>query len=179
MIPKDSKSQIVQTICDALQHADVQAAAEIAQRDYAFLPRPAASRQFNRETITSVFIEDGCIDRYSGSQLVFMGTLLLLSRLLLKEIPYQSNWKIEETHMAFWELAPTIDHVVPVTRGGLDERSNWVTTSGIHNSAKAHWTLEELGWTLQPKGDVTKWDGLTKWFWDMCRLIPNTSSTKP
>jgi hypothetical protein len=34
----------------------------------------------------------------------------------------------------------------------------------LRNSAKSNWTLEELGWTLLPRGDYTAWDGLLDWF---------------
>ncbi len=166
MIPNNSKSQIIGNLCEALRIGDPQAAAEIAQRDYAFLPVASENRQFSRRELTAVFVADGCIDRYSGQQLVFMGTLLLLSKLLPKQIPYHLNWKIDQTHMAFWELAPTIDHVIPVTRGGRHERNNLVTTNMIRNSAKSHWLIEELGWTLQPPGDIKEWDGLIGWFLD-------------
>ena len=69
-----------------------------------------------------------------------------------------------ETHMVYWELFPTIDHIVPVARGGPDDEENWVTTSMLHNSAKSNWTLEELGWQLVPPGDFKQWDGLLGWF---------------
>lgn len=32
------------------------------------------------------------------------------------------------------------------------------------NSAKMNWTIEELGWSLQPPGDFREWDGLVRWF---------------
>jgi hypothetical protein len=32
------------------------------------------------------------------------------------------------------------------------------------NQAKLNWTLDELGWSLRPPGDMQEWDGLTKWF---------------
>ena len=41
---------------------------------------------------------------------------------------------------------------------------NWVTTSQLRNSAKANWTLEELGWKRHQAGDYDEWDGLTGWF---------------
>lgn len=66
--------------------------------------------------------------------------------------------------MAYWELFPTIDHVVPIARGGADNDANWVSTSMLRNSAKANWTLEELGWQLRPPGDFSRWDGLMGWF---------------
>ena len=66
--------------------------------------------------------------------------------------------------MAYWELFSTVDHIVPVARGGSDDESNWVTTSMLRNGAKSNWTLEELGWDLLPPGDFKQWDGLLHWF---------------
>ncbi len=71
---------------------------------------------------------------------------------------------MDSTHPAFWELFPTIDHVIPVARGGVDADENWVTASQLRNSAKANWTLEELSWKLVPPGNIGEWDGLTRWF---------------
>ena len=71
---------------------------------------------------------------------------------------------MSETHEAFWELSPTVDHVVPVSRGGLDSESNWMTTSMRRNSAKANWTLDELGWRLHAPGSLSRWYGLLGWF---------------
>jgi hypothetical protein len=68
------------------------------------------------------------------------------------------------THPAYWELFPTLDHVVPIARGGWDDEANLVSTSTLHNSAKANWTLEELGWSLHPPGALSQWDGLLAWF---------------
>ncbi|WP_274542836.1 hypothetical protein [Rhodococcus opacus] len=33
----------------------------------------------------------------------------------------------------------------------------------LRNSAKAHWTLDELGWSLVAAGASTAWDGLAGW----------------
>jgi hypothetical protein len=74
------------------------------------------------------------------------------------------NWRTVACHFAFYELSPTIDHVLPVSRGGSDSEDNWVTTSMVRNSAKANFTLEELGWSLCPAGDMEEWDGLMGWF---------------
>lgn len=119
-----------------------------------------------------VFLRDGFLDRYCGARLVFPGTLRLLSQLLPVEFPAHKNWKMSESHPAFWELFPTIDHVVPVARGGLDDASNWVTTSMLRNSAKAHWTLEELGWRLHAPAPSEQWDGLTGWFLERTETHP-------
>lgn len=49
-------------------------------------------------------------------------------------------------------------------RGGPDTLDNLVCTSQLMNSAKAHWTLEELGWHPRPRGSLQDWDGLLGWF---------------
>lgn len=111
-----------------------------------------------------VFLRDGFVDRYSSERLVFPGTLRVLSLICPEEFPYHKNGKTDVCHMVWWELFPSIDHVVPVTRGGTDDDSNWVTTSMLRNGVKALWTLEELGWELHPSGKLKEWDGLTRWF---------------
>ena len=55
---------------------------------------------------------------------MFPGALRLLIQLLPQQFPYPQNWKISSTHPAFWELFPTIDHIVPVARGGTDSEDN-------------------------------------------------------
>jgi hypothetical protein len=76
------------------------------------------------------------------------------------------------THPAYWEVGATIDHLVPVSRGGPDDESNWVTTSRARNSAKGNWTLAELGWSLREPGDLKIWDGLIHWFLDYANEHP-------
>jgi hypothetical protein len=69
-----------------------------------------------------------------------------------------------EGHIAFWELFPTVDHIVPVARGGVDSEENWACCSMLTNSIKSNWTLEQLQWQLLPAGDLAVWDGLVGWF---------------
>jgi hypothetical protein len=102
----------------------------------------------------------------------------LLSKILPREFPAHPNWKMSVTHMVYWELFPTIDHVIPVARGGPDSEENWVTTSMVRNAGKSNWTLEELGWTLKPFDPVSAWDGLMGWFVDYVRAWPEHRSDK-
>jgi hypothetical protein len=139
-------------------------ARQILRAEYPFVPTSSEGRRYTAVQSLQVFKRDGFIDRYSGQRLVFPGILRLLARLLPQEFPYHPNWKMAETHPAFWELFPTIDHVLPVARGGADSEENWVTTSMLRNAAKANWTLEELGWSLYPAGSPGAWDGLTAIF---------------
>jgi len=67
-----------------------------------------------------------------------------------------------------------VDHLVPVTRGGADDESNWVTTSMARNSAKMNWTLDKLGWALHPPGDAREWDDMMRWFLEYTEAHPET-----
>jgi hypothetical protein len=160
----NSKAQTIKAVCDSLLAGDAQAAAATARSAYPFAPPQSTGRACTEAECTRIFIRDGFIDRYSGTQLVFPGTLRLLSRLLPSEFPFHPNWKMTETHMAYWELFPTVDHIVPIARGGPDDETNWATTSMLRNSAKSNWTLEELGWQLVPAGELQEWNGLLTWF---------------
>lgn len=70
---------------------------------------------------------------------------------------------MDKTHPAYWELFPALDHVLPVCRGGRDDQDNLVSTSMLRNSTKSNWTLDELGWSIHPPGDMKHWDGLLAW----------------
>lgn len=157
-------SNIIEMICIAVAEEDMARASTIARESYPFAVTQTVSRICTPFQAMRVFLRDGFIDRYSGTRLVFPGVLRLLSRVLPAEFPFHLNWKMTETHMTFWELFPTIDHVVPIARGGSDTEDNMVSTSMLRNSAKSNWTLEELDWTFLPPGKVQDWDGLTNWF---------------
>jgi hypothetical protein len=157
-------ADVLLDVCAALTNRQVGDAGAILRDRYPFEPPSNAKRQSRPALDMPIFIRDGFLDRYSGERLVFPGTLRLLAKLLPDEFPYHPNWKTSACHLAFWELSPTIDHIVPFSRGGADIESNWVTTSMLRNSAKANFTLDELGWSLRPRGDLGEWDGLMSWF---------------
>lgn len=126
----------------------------------------------------SVFIRDGFVDRYSGERLVFPGALKAIALQLPDVFPAHPNWKMSESHIAFWHQFPTVDHVVPVARGGAHDESNFVTTSMLRNSAKSNWLLEELGWTIGPPGDLSNWDGLLADTLQLVELVPSLLDDK-
>ena len=158
----------VVAVCEALK-GNVEQAREALSKLYPLIHQASSTRKYTPVQCMTIFLQDGFIDRYSGKRLVFPGTLRVLSILLPLEFPYHPNWKVEVTHPAFWELFPTIDHEVPVSRGGLDKQSNWVTTSQPMNAAKANWTLDQLGWRLLDSAPSDEWDGLTRWCLEFVR----------
>jgi HNH endonuclease len=159
-----ARSTTIGAVCSAIGKGDYDQATSLLKRDYPFAPDPVSLRQYGAIESTRVFVRDGFIDRYTGERLIFPPVLRVLASELPTEFPYHPNWKTDVTHPAFWEIGATVDHLVPVSRGGADDESNWVTTSMARNSAKMNWTLAQLGWTLQPPGDFAEWDGLIGWF---------------
>ena len=163
-MPQSNKAEVIGRVCAALVEESRATAAGIARAEYPWSPRFVAKRGYSKTSALRIFIRDGFIDRYFGSQLVFPGTLLILAQVMPNEFPSNATWKVSKSHEVFWELWPAIDHLVPMARGGSNGDSNLFSTSTLHNNAKSHWLPEELGWTLHPAGDIKKWDGLLHWF---------------
>jgi hypothetical protein len=167
------RAAVIGRVLQALRGGDTEAARKTLQTEYPFVAVVPEGRRYTEMQSLQVFVRDGFVDRYSGQRLLFPGVLRLLSRRLPEEFPYHANWKMSATHQAYWELFPTIDHVVPVARGGEDNEENWVTISMVRNAAKANWTLEELGWSLRPAGSLAEWDGLMGLFMELVDADPS------
>ena len=168
----EEKGSVIANICHTLTDRGPDAAARLLREEYPFCPDKPSSRKYGPQESTKIFIRDGFLDRYSGSRLVFPPVLRLLSLILPEDFPYHLHWKTEVTHPAYYELSATVDHLVPVSKGGSNEELNLVTTSMARNSAKGNWTLADLGWTLFPPGKMKEWDGLMSWYVDYCRSRP-------
>lgn len=161
----DSKADVLHDVCAALKPGDPSSAKAILKSQYPFVRVEKIVRRYSysERLAMDLFLRDGFIDVYTGKRLVNPGVLRLLHVVLGDDFPAHPNWQASESHRAFWELFPTVDHLKPVSRGGCHEESNWVTASMLSNQAKAQWTLEELGWERLPPGDVNEWDGLSRW----------------
>ena len=169
-----AKSDALAAVCSRLANGKLDEAASLLRRDYPFAPEPITRSQYGPLESTRIFVRDGFIDRFTGERLVYPPVLRVLSFLLPEEFPFHPDWKAELTHPAYWELGAAVDHVVPMQHGGTDEEANWATTSMAHHAARMGRTLDELGWTLLPPGDVDEWDGMLRWFLDYAEAHPET-----
>ena len=166
------KTDALAAVCRRLSEGALDDAASLLRRDYPFAPEPITRRQYGPLESTRIFLRDGFLDRYTGERLIYPPVLRVLSFVLPAEFPFHPAWKADLTHPAYWELGATVDHVVPIARGGRDDEENWVTTSVAHHSARMSRTLEELGWTLVPPGDAAEWDGMMRWFLEFAESHP-------
>jgi 5-methylcytosine-specific restriction endonuclease McrA len=151
-------------VCEALEEGDRQKAGELVRSRYPFDPPVDRRKAFTKLARTRVFLRDGFLDRYSGDRLFFPPVLEVISMSIPDDFPLHTSGKMGNNHVAHWELYSSVDHVVPVARGGAHEMDNWVTTSFMHNLIKSHWRLEDLGWELLPPGRLDEWDGMLGWF---------------
>lgn len=161
------KALIIKNLCSLLLDEKKNECDDYANTNYPFANSSVSKRKYSKYEMCKVFLRDGSIDRYSSDKLLFPGLIKLLSIEFPHIFKYHTNWKMTETHTVYWELFPTIDHLIPIARGGQDIESNWITTSMIRNSAKSNWTLEELNWRLHDSGKLDIWDGLTNCFLDL------------
>ena len=161
------KSEIISDIASNILNNDVMKAREIINCEYPHEYFEVEKRVYTISQKLEQFIKDGFVDRYTGQKLLNPGMLKVISYYFPEEFPYQSHWKMTETHMAYWDLVPTIDHIYPIAKGGYDDKNNWVTTSMKNNSIKSNYTIEEIHWSLYPQGNICDWDGLTKIFMDI------------
>lgn len=139
-------------------------AEQIVNEKYPFIPIKCEKRRYTKRQLMEQFFRDGFIDRYSGKRLINPGMLRTMSTKMPTAFPYQSNWKTDACHIAYWDYYPTLDHVFPISLGGKDAPENWVTTSMAYNSAKSNFTLEDLGLSLRDKGNIKDLDGLSYLF---------------
>jgi hypothetical protein len=139
---EDDKSAVLSDVCAALTGNQFALATDILRDRYPFAPLANVGRRYNFRQMIAVFMRDGFVDRYSGARLVFPARLRLISKLLPEPFPFHRNGRLDLCHFAFWEMFPTIDHLVPVARGGADDESNWITTSMVRNAAKSAFTLD-------------------------------------
>ena len=160
----DHRAKTIEMVCEALEKGNKQEAAELVKSRYPFDPPVERRRSFSKLDRTRVFLRDGFIDRYSGDRLFFPPVLETISMGIPDDFPSHPNGKMATSHVAHWELYASVDHVMPVARGGAHEMDNWVTTSMMRNLIKSHWKLEDLGWELLPSGRLDEWDGMLGWF---------------
>jgi hypothetical protein len=158
------KSIVISEIVSVLLEDNKAMAKAIICQEYPHKYYEIEKRTYSMSQKMNQFMSDGFIDRYTGEKLLNPGILKIISCYFPEEFPYHPHWKMTETHSAYWELIPTIDHIYPIAKGGVDDAKNWVTTSMKNNSIKSNYTIDEIHWKLYPKGNTADWDGLTTLF---------------
>ena len=161
------KDEILKNVANLLLRGEKEEARSTIQNEYPHKHTEIEKRSYTLKEKMEQFLRDGFIDRYTGKRLVNPGLLKIITHYFPEEFPYDPHWKMTKTHMAYWDLIPTVDHIFPIAQGGVDHPSNWATTSMKNNSIKSNYSVEEIGWKLYPSGSLKEWDGLTRLFLEL------------
>jgi HNH endonuclease len=115
-------------------------------------PRPFAPRRNpSRALRCKVFWRDGFRCRYCGGKTILEPLMALLGLIYPDLFPWHPNWRGGLTHPAVVSRSAIVDHVEPVAQGGQGlVLKNLVTACNPCNSIKSDFSLEQLGWELQP-----------------------------
>ena len=105
------KSAVISKIVTMLLGDNETAARTILAQEYPHTYLEIEKRTYTMAQKMNQFINDGFIDRYTGDKLLNPGILKIISHYFPDEFPYHSHWKMSQTHGAYWELIPTLDHV--------------------------------------------------------------------
>ena len=161
---QNDKVRLLQAVSDDLLKNNIHAAKEKIDSRWAFerlnnVKRQAVPKQKQAE----MFLRDNFTCRYCGTKAIFKGALRMISESLPQSFPFHPNWKVSESHMSYWWLTSSVDHLVPVARGGSNKLDNLVTACYRCNDMKPQWLTEEIGWELlEPSQE--EWDGLVHVF---------------
>lgn len=157
---------MIKSVCDALVNNDI-SSAENKLRDLKIdFPKVINRMNIPIQKQLDVFYRDHFTCRYCGKRTVYQSMLRFISYKYPAEFPHHPNWKWDETHPTYYELATSCDHKKPVDCGGDNDIENLVTSCYKCNSMKSNWTLEELkenGWKLKDINN-SGWDGLITQF---------------
>jgi hypothetical protein len=119
----ENKVSVLAEVCQHLEMGDYIRATGVLDEAYPFVRLVNVGRRYTLPQMVTQFLRDGFVDRFSGDRLIFPPVLRVLSLTMPDRFPFHPNWKMSETHPAYWDLCPTIDHVTPVSLGGADDES--------------------------------------------------------
>jgi len=110
----------------------------------------------------SIFDRDGWRCRFCGIKVISRKARSVLLRLF----PNETHWSAKEfeRHASLYSMAVSLDHVLPHSRGGKNEESNFVTVCYGCQFGRGEWTLDESE-LFDPRDSepvVDAWDGLVR-----------------
>lgn len=118
---------------------------------------------------TATFEHDQYTCRFCGTRTIDLEVLKALSRIFPAELPYDSAWKHGRSSLVYWTHSTSLEHVIPIARGGLDRPDNYATTCYACNDARGDLLLVEIGWRKRP-ASREPWDGLRRYLPTLRRL---------
>ena len=126
------------------------------------VPRASRPRMPSTGEQMKVMQRDGFRCRFCESRVIVKDAYRIFTRLL--PLQARAGSTNEENHFGLSTLTASIDHLLPYSRGGTNDRENLVTACGPCQFGRNQWTLEEVEIEnpLNYPPLVDEWDGLTR-----------------
>jgi 5-methylcytosine-specific restriction endonuclease McrA len=107
----------------------------------------------------AIFARDRYTCRYCDTRTVLIPVMYAISALYGSIFKAHRYWRRDETDIAYWTYATSVEHIVPVKRGGTNDPDNVITACWHCNEEKGTHTLLQLDWNVRPIAERA-WDGL-------------------
>jgi 5-methylcytosine-specific restriction endonuclease McrA len=107
----------------------------------------------------AIFARDRYTCRYCETRTVLIPVMYAISALYGGIFKAHRYWRRDETDIAYWTYATSIEHIVPIKRGGTNDPENLLTACWRCNEEKGTHTLLQLDWQVRPISSRA-WDGL-------------------
>ena len=125
-------------------------------------PTRDSTRMPTKAEQSAIFARDGWRCRFCGIKVICRSARSVLTRMF----HIQAHWTSLEfqRHSALYAMASSLDHVVPHSRGGKNEASNFVTACYCCQFGRGEWKLNEVE-LMDPRDRepvVDSWDGLCR-----------------
>jgi hypothetical protein len=124
-------------------------------------PQAEATPDLRTPQKARVFKRDRFSCRYCGTPTIPPIILRVFSALYPVEFPFDPHWNTRVSHIAYWSVSASVDHVLARSTGGGDDIDNLVTACWSCNQLKSNVPLERLEKQLQEIDEASTWDGLT------------------
>lgn len=112
------------------------------------------------EEQAAVFARDNYTCRYCGVRTISLQVMTAVSELYPDIYLFHPHWKYEKTDRSFSEYSTSLEHIVPLSRRGKNDRDNLLTTCAWCNYSKNNALASEVGWQIRPISEA-QWDGLS------------------
>jgi hypothetical protein len=107
----------------------------------------------------AIFARDRYTCRYCETRTVLIPVMYAISALYGNVFKAHRYWRRDNTDVAYWTYATSVEHIVPIKRGGTSDPDNLLTACWRCNEEKGTQTLQELDWQVRPVTERA-WDGL-------------------
>jgi 5-methylcytosine-specific restriction endonuclease McrA len=108
-----------------------------------------------------VFARDNYTCCYCGRKTIDVAIFKAISQVLPDVFPYHKNWAFDRCHFLYWTHTTSLEHVLPLARGGPNDESNMRAACYECQDAKSDARVEWLGWKPKPiPAGETGWVGL-------------------